>query len=204
MEKAKGESGMELAFDKILTSSCEGERIDYGILFGNEKIVFIKSGAAGKIKGYGEKYLKMAHRVRKRMGATVICASNPDVSHSSIDEKTIRSVVSMQKLTHFELYFVGTSDGAYQNFELAEIFKETVKMLSINSSYIELEELKNKILAFGNVDKIFVCGTKDEDYKRLKTLKEMENEKFHYVEIAGADHKFVGMLDEFIALIDLI
>ena len=29
MEKAKGESGMELAFDKILTSSCEGERIDY-------------------------------------------------------------------------------------------------------------------------------------------------------------------------------
>ena len=56
-----------LNYDKV-----DDEKIKYGILFGNEKIVFIKVGADGNIRGYQDKYLKMAHRVHARIGDTFI------------------------------------------------------------------------------------------------------------------------------------
>ena len=59
------------SYGKILSSAVGGEKIQYGILFGNEKIVFIKAGAGGNIRGYQDKYLKMAHRVHDNLGATV-------------------------------------------------------------------------------------------------------------------------------------
>lgn len=64
-------------FDRILSKTVDYEKIKYGILFGNEKIVFIKVGAFGKIDGHKDKYIRMAHRIHDRIGATVICSSNP-------------------------------------------------------------------------------------------------------------------------------
>ena len=75
-----------LNYDKILDATVDGEKIRYGILFGNEKIVFIKSGVPKDNEDDGDnkkieakvvdKYLIMAHRIRDRIGATIICASN--------------------------------------------------------------------------------------------------------------------------------
>jgi hypothetical protein len=107
---------MEISFDKY-SLKIDGKR------------VFIKSGAYGGIKRYEDKYLKIAYRLHERMGATVICASNPEVSHSVLDEKAIRWVASQLNLSGYELYFVGTSDGGYQNLILASRFPETVKFL---------------------------------------------------------------------------
>ena len=58
-------------FDKIIQKEIDGEALQYGFLLGNNKIVFIKTGAYGSIKGRDDRYLKMAHRIRERMGATV-------------------------------------------------------------------------------------------------------------------------------------
>ena len=68
----------KLGYDKQINKTVCGEKLRYGILYGNEKIVFIKVGAGGSIRGYQDKYLQMAQRVHERMCATVICASNPD------------------------------------------------------------------------------------------------------------------------------
>ena len=54
-----------LSYDQILGTTVDGEKIKYGILFGNEKIVFIKAGVPKgnelddkKTKGkYVDKYL---------------------------------------------------------------------------------------------------------------------------------------------------
>ena len=119
-------------FDKIINKEIEGEQIQYGIVFGNEKIVFIKAGADKGISGPGNKYLKMARRVHERMGATVICASNPEAEHKIMDAKAIRWLAAKLGFEKFELYFVGTSDGGYQNLVLASKFPETVKILGIN------------------------------------------------------------------------
>lgn len=42
----------QLSYDKITFQSVARERIHYGILYGNEKIVFIKVGSDGSIRGY--------------------------------------------------------------------------------------------------------------------------------------------------------
>ena len=78
-----------MKFDKIVRRSIEGKSIYYGFIIRNEKIVFIKGGAGGTLNGYDNKYLKMAHRIHEKIGATVICATNP-VESVTLDEKAIR------------------------------------------------------------------------------------------------------------------
>ena len=51
----------ELKFDKIVKSNLEDITvIEYGIIEGNNTIVFIKSGQNGSIYGYNNKYIKMS------------------------------------------------------------------------------------------------------------------------------------------------
>ena len=58
----------ELKFDKIVKSNLEDIAvIEYGIIEGNNTIVFIKSGQNGSIYGYNNKYIKMAKRLNKKL-----------------------------------------------------------------------------------------------------------------------------------------
>ena len=191
-----------MQFDRIITKPVCGENVNYGILYGSEKIVFIKTGAGGDIRGYEDKYIEMAYRAHGKLGATVICASNPDAEHRSTDEKTIRQIVSESGFSAFTLSFVGTSDGAYQILTLAGKFPETVKVLGINPSFITVSGLKEKLAALPQAEKILVFGTEDEEYVcALPALQAMDPEP---IVIEGADHRFTGMTREFISLIDLL
>ena len=71
-------------YDKIFRKRIDGTEIRYGVVFGNEKIVFIKTGAYGRIGGSNNKYLKMAQRLHERLGATVICSSNPFIEEGHV------------------------------------------------------------------------------------------------------------------------
>lgn len=178
---------------------------DYRVILGNEKIVFIKGGAGSSVRGYQDKYLKMAEKVHERLGATVICASNPEDSICEApDEYEIRWVVANRGFSNFELYFVGTSDGAYENLKLASKFPETVKFLGVNSSYIDFENFEEKLENLPEVEKILVYGTNDEDYDEVAQLKNSNIENFKFLSVEGADHSFSGMLKEFIALVEFL
>ena len=63
--------------------------VEYEIFFGSEKIVFIKTGAGGSVRGRNNKYMQMAQKIYERTGATVICSSNPDIPHEALDEEEI-------------------------------------------------------------------------------------------------------------------
>ena len=181
------------------------EKLEYTIFFGNENIVFIKTGAGGSVRGYENKYLKMARRVHERIGATVICASNPDAPHETFDEQKIRWVASELGFEKFNLYLWGTSDGAYQNLSLAKRFDETKKWIGVNSSFIVFSDFEEKIQNLIGVKKILVYGTKDDEYDVVfpaLTTKEDENRKILFIQ--GADHRFSDMLPEFIQTIDLV
>ena len=65
-----------LKFDKEIHSSFNDEVIDYGIVEGNNTIVFIKAGQDGSLYGYQNKYIKMARRLNKKYGCSVICIMN--------------------------------------------------------------------------------------------------------------------------------
>ena len=198
----------KLEFNKIFSKTVDGEKIEYGILWGNEKIVFIKTGASGNIKGYKDKYLKMAHRIHDRIGATVICASNPDLNGSTplkADKAFIAKVVKDRVFENYELYFVGTSDGGEHSLKLSQQFPETVKFMGLNSSWSNIDDFIEQIRSLPHVKKIFVYGAKDVDFDdivpRLKTL---TCDNLEIIVLDGVDHDFTGRVDDFIALIDLL
>ena len=187
------------------TKYVNGEKVEYEIIFGNYNIVFIKAGAGGNVRGYKNKYFQIAKRVHDRIGATVICASNPDAPHENIDEQEIRWVASERGFESFNLYFWGTSDGAYQNLSLAKRFPETVKWIGVNSSFITFADFEEKLQDLHCVKKILVYGTEDDEYDVVFPMlmeKQDENLKIHFIE--GADHHFSNMLPGFIQTIDFI
>ena len=183
-----------------------GDKFDYNITFGNEKIVFIKAGAGGSSRGYEDKYIKMAERIHKRTGATVICASNPiDPICDAPDTDEINWVVNRMGFEKIELYLVGVSDGAYLNLKLASRFPETVKWIGINTSYTEISDLEARLKELSCVSKLMIYGTKDDDFDEVvPALNKMTCDNFVMEFIDGADHNFTGMLDEFVALADQI
>ena len=197
-----------LSYDKIFSATVEGEKIKYGILFGNEKIVFIKVGADGNIRGYQDKYLQMAHRVHARIGATVICASNPYIDervHLKKDKILINKVIAERGFENYEMYFVGTSDGGYHSLLLTQQFPQTVKYIGINSSHKGIEDFAGRMLSLSQVKKILVYGRNDEDFdKDFPTMNALACDNLGIIVLDDVDHDFTGKIDDFIALIDLI
>ena len=198
----------QLSYDKVTSRSVKTEKINYGIIHGNEKIVFVKVGADGSIRGYQYKYLKMAHRVHDRLGATVICASNPcDVEYEDqlvADQAIISKVATDCGFVDYEVYFVGTSDGGYHNLLLAQRVPQTVKLLGINASQVNEDDFLEKLQAIPHITKCLVYGTKDDAKQFVPVLQTLESENLEILTVEGVDHEFTGMVDEFIALIDLI
>ena len=199
----------QLNYNKRSSKTVDGEKISYGIVYGNENIVFIKTGADGNIRGYQDKYLKMVHRIHQRLGATVICSSNNtevDCADQVVaDEAMIAKVAADCGLSRYEVSFVGTSDGGYHNLLLAKEIPQTVKILGINPSLRIVEDFVEKIQALPCVQKIMVYGTKDDVYNEcVPTLQALECESLEVVTVEGADHDFTGMVEAFIALIDLL
>jgi alpha/beta superfamily hydrolase len=165
--------------------------------------VFIKAGAGGGISGYKDKYLRMAHREHERLGATVICSSNYAKS-LPMDKKAIEWCARYLKLEDVELYFVGVSDGADQCIILSRN-APTKKLICINPSFVPGHDPSDRLIIRSKVEKIFVYGTKDDEaYELVPKLKERAIPNFEIRWVEGADHSFTGMVDEFIALIDLI
>jgi alpha/beta superfamily hydrolase len=189
-------------FEKVV----DGEVIEYGIVHGNENIVFIKTGAGGNIGGYQDKYLKIARRIHQRLGATVICASNPYIEdgHETADCAMISKVAADCGFTRYEVSFIGTSDGGYHNLLLAYQVPQTVKLLGINPSLITTDGLVEQLQKIPQVKKVLVFGTEDDDFECVPLLQRLDCNNLEILTVEGADHDFTGMVEEFIALTDLL
>ena len=196
----------QLSYDKVTIKTVAGEKIHYGIIYGNEKIIFIKVGADGNIRGYQDKYLKMAHRIHQRLGATVICASNPYIEdgHETADCAMISKVAADCGFTRYEVSFVGTSDGGYHNLLLAYQVPQTVKLLGINPSLITTDDLVEQLHKIPQVKKVLVFGTEGDDFECASLLQQQDCDNLEILTVEGADHEFTGMVEEFIALTDLL
>jgi hypothetical protein len=204
-----------LSYDKTYSITFGDEKIKYGILYGNEKIIFIKAGAPRDIdeeeethEAYIDKYLIMAHRVHDRIGATVICASNSDLSGKTqlkADKTLIEKVIVDLGLDHYELCFVGNSDGGDHSLKLSQQFPETVKFLGINSSWTSIDDFLERIQSLPSVKKIFAYGANDIDFDDiLPKLQSLVCDNLEIVVLDGVDHDFTGKVDDFISLIDLL
>ena len=186
---------MDNDFDAVITK----EEIEYGIIRGNETIVFIKAGAGGRYRGYDDKYLKMAIELHKKDGSTVVCASNPtDELSIKYDEAILRELINEETKTPV-LKFVGISRGAYLGIvHLSECFRFE-KLLLINMPLMLNFHKTTKHLKGKNVT--FIFGSKDPSAPYVPFLRKYCDD---VVMIEAADHKFTDMIGEFIELVKLI
>ena len=186
---------MRSDFDEVI----QKEEIEYGIVRGNENIVFIKAGAGGNFRGYGDKYLKMAMALHERDGATVICASNPsDELCFRHDETVLREVINEQTKTPV-LRFIGVSRGAYLGVLYHSECFPFEKLLLVNMPLMinfhkAMKHLKGK-------NATFVFGSKDPSASYVPFLKRYCDA---VVMMEGADHNFSGMIEEFVELVKQI
>lgn len=189
-------------YTHTLTRAAEnGEAMTYGIVQGSNTLVFIKSGRGSNCYGYEDKYLRMAHRIHEARGYTVICAPNPtDVETGDADETVIRDYAREAEWDSFDLRLFGGSNGAYQNLLLAARMPEATRILCVNMPLmINYHKITRAIGATAGVEKLFVYGEHDPSISYVPFL---EGRGQPVRRIAGADHNFKGMVEDYIALSD--
>ena len=128
-------------YDKIVHSQLEDIAIiDYGIIKGNEIIVFIKAGQDGTIYGYQNKYLKIANSINKKYGYTVICSSNPFDGTNPLDNamKVIKDYCNEQQIEKYKIYYMGHSNGALIGAWFGIKYPEIKRMLLVNGPIFPL------------------------------------------------------------------
>lgn len=187
-------------FDKTVSHTVDGYELKYGVFYGNQNIVFIKCGAGGTISDHNGKYVKMAYRLNQSLGATVICSAYPYPSDDFLlqyDERIIDKFID--KFDSCSLSFIGVSRGAYVGLTYFSKKFNFSKMLLINMPL--MINFHKSIDALPDKEILFVYGEQDPSFTYIPYLKLHHN---NVTIIKGANHTFDGMLEEFVALADLL
>lgn len=160
-------------FDKTLSRDSYGTKIEYGILYGSEKILFVKSGNGGTYCGRDGKYLRFAEFVRNTYGCSVICASNPLESRISYgdDMSVICEYIASRKFTEPELYLLGNSDGCFKVIDISSTVQAAKTVIINMPLMINFYKTKEKIKSLPSKDIIFVYGEHDPSQIYLDYLK---------------------------------
>ena len=177
--------------------------INYGIIEGNNIVVFIKVGQDGTIYGYENKYLEIAHGLNKKYGYTVICSSNPFNGDNplDVDFKVIEDYFEKRNIINYEIYYMGHSNGARIGMTWGYKYPKIKKMLLVNAPlFINWYKLKEGLSKINYKEVYLVYGELDQSYKYTELLKTLLNDNIKLEIISGVDHHFTGMLDEFVKL----
>ena len=181
-------------YDKIVHSQLKDiPVIDYGIIKGDEIIVFIKAGRNGSIYGYQNKYLEMANAINKKYGYTVICSSNPFNETNPLDNamKFIEDYCNEQKIKKSKIYYMGHSNGALIGAWFGSKYPKIKRMLLINGPLmLNWHKTKDGIKTFTGERMTFVYGSLDPSIKYTGLIEPFVNETVKLEIIEGQDHHF--------------
>lgn len=182
-------------FDILIEKNIRECNIEYGVIKGNEKIVFIKSGNGGSYRGYNDKYLLFAEYLHSLNGCSVICASNPIESRSSYDEdlSVICEYILKEGFTEAELYLFGNSDGCFRVLELAEHLRVCKTVIVNMPLMINFYRTKEKLKRMEDAGIVFVYGEHDPSYEYLGYIKTLDFCKF--VTLENTSHR-ITITDE--------
>lgn len=167
--------------------------IDYGIIKGNNNILLIKAGQDGSMRGYEDKYLKIAKRINEEYGSTVICSSNPFDGSNPLDDamEVVEEYVKDNNFEDYEIYYMGYSNGGLVGACFGANYPKIKRMLLINTPLMHhFEQTKEGINNFKGEKIIAIYGSLDKSIPYIKLLDEIKNEKFKYYIIQGQDHLF--------------
>lgn len=181
----------DLKFDKEIHSNFNDEIIDYGIVEGNNIIVFIKAGQDGSLYGYQNKYIKMARRLNKKYGCSVICSSNPFDGNNPLDN-AMEIIEDYAKIfDNYKIYYLGYSNGALIGAWFGVKYLKIKRMALVNGPLMyNFHKTKEGALSFNGDMISFIYGEYDQSIGYIDLLKNMENDKIKVFVEKGQDHHF--------------
>ena len=189
----------ELKFDKEIHSKLEDIAIiDYGIVEGNNIIVFIKAGQNGSLYGYQNKYIKMAKRLNKKYGCSVICSSNPFDGNNPLDNAMEVIEDYAKRFDDFKIYYLGYSNGALIGAWFGIRYPKIKRMALVNGPLMyNLHKTKEGALSFKGESINFIYGEYDQSIGYVELLKSIENDKIKVFIEDGQDHHFSKSEEDF-------
>lgn len=192
----------ELKFDKIVKSNLEDITvIEYGIIEGNNTIVFIKSGQNGSIYGYNNKYIKMAKRLNKKYKCTVICSSNPFDGNNPLDNAFTVIEKYTSKFEDYKVYYLGFSNGALIGAYFGINYPKIKRMLLVNMPLIyDINLIKNNLNNFNNEKVTIVYGSLDYSINLLENINNIKSNRLDIKVILNEDHYFSKDEEDFYSL----
>lgn len=181
----------DLKFDKEIHSNFNDEIIDYGIVEGNNIIVFIKAGQDGSLYGYQNKYIKMARRLNKKYGCSVICSSNPFDGNNPLDN-AMEIIEDYAKIfDNYKIYYLGYSNGALIGAWFGVKYPKIKRMALVNGPLMyNFHKTKEGALSFNGDMISFIYGEYDQSIGYIDLLKNMENDKIKVFVEKGQNHHF--------------
>ena len=192
-------SMQELKFDKEIHSKFEDIAIiDYGIVEGNNIIVFIKAGQNGSLYGYQNKYIKMAKRLNQKNGCSVICSSNPFDGNNPLDNAMEVIEDYAKKFDDYKIYYLGYSNGALIGAWFGIKYPKIKRMALVNGPPMyNLYKTKEGALSFKGESINFIYGEYDQSIGYVELLKNIENDKIKVFIEEGQDHHFSKSEEDF-------
>ena len=191
-----------LKFDKEIKSNFKDIAvIEYGIVNGNNTIVFIKAGQNGSLYGYNNKYIKMARRLNEKYGCSVICSSNPFDGNNPLDNafEVIDDYAS--KFNDYKVYYLGFSNGALIGVLFGVNYPKIKRMALVNGPLMfNYNKIKEGALSFKEENITFIYGSNDPSYGYIDLLKNIDNDKIKVDVVEGEDHYFSVSEDDFYML----
>jgi pimeloyl-ACP methyl ester carboxylesterase len=173
---------------------------------GDNNVLVIIVGMNGSIKGYENKYFKIAKRANKIYGSTVFIFANdernwydPKIFFNAVMQYVRENTLAKNDLKiKLFCFSAGAAFASYYAWKYPEI----TNLLLVNPPLIDYLELTiNGVRSFSG-NSTLVVGKNDPSYKlgELFTLDQYSDIFNNVILFDGADHYFTGLLDEFINL----
>ena len=192
-------------FDNTYKTVYEENEVEYGCIVGNNKIVYIKAGMGGSYLGYEDKYLKIANRLRDKYGCSVICVSNPVPLPICVDQMILNTFIKEQGIDNSEMFFFGHSNGAVKGLELAASGVAFKRIVLVNMPLmLNFHKTVQWIESISETDVVTVYGETDPSYRYIPFLKNKKLDNVEIIEVAGADHNFKGMMQDFLEFPEML
>ncbi len=168
----------------------------YGVMKGDRRLVFIKTGRGGTIYGHQNKYLKLAAELSARTGYSVVVSANPPDSACELS-KEIGEITSVTGEPD-AILFVGVSNGALIGAQQGWMVEKIRAMLLINGPLM-INWLKTKKgLEKFQGDKVeLIYGSRDPSFPYVGMLDRMDSEMCSYRVMEGVDHNYTNETNMF-------
>lgn len=177
--------------------------INYGIVNGNNTIVFIKAGQDGSLYGYQDKYIKMAKRLNQKYGCSVICSSNPFDGRNPLDNamEVIKDYAT--QFDDYTIYYLGFSNGALIGAWFGTNYSKIKRMALVNGPLMyNYHKTKQGVMSFNGEKMTLIYGEYDQSIKFTELLSLLVNDTVKLEIVKGEDHHFSKNENDFITIPD--